>query len=578
MNSRGLSQQLVMTLRLYFRNTMALVYGYAFPVIFLVAFWVLYRYDRVPLVRHMGELLTIAVLGGACFGLPTALVSDRERGVWRRYRLTPMSTFGLVTSTVVARYGILLSAGLLQIALAMLLGMPPPRHPIDLFVAFSFVAFAFLGVGLVLAMLADNVPAVQALGQCIFLPMLIIGGIAVRLEALPEWAQHLSAFFPGRYAVEVIQASVTGAGLGGGAFNLMALTLIGAAGCLAAAKMFRWDSSQRFIRAEGKAWLGVALAAWIAVGVMAERRGGVVARMQTGTDNASVNPADFILASPRPPERTDAAASPATGQGPAQAPAQASASQPGEQPGRGAASAPSAPVAQAAQAGPAAGTKVPLPPPASSPAAPLSAAGATASGAPAGVSGTGPTAAAAGPSRTATFPKDPEPATIGPPRWQDVTLEIIEKEILFNRLPPDSGVVTPIASSLQEPDGGLYDELDTLAGALPTWAPGLVEDPVQKVRNLLFVAAVPDVHQMASEAYIPAIVFNQIQQVVPKETLIKVLFWIAVHPDEGDDSAVDNLQPLGLGNGPADIREARGRAAVYAVKLLGRLTGKRPAQ
>ena len=46
-------------------------------------------------------------------------------------------------------------------------------------------------------MMADNVPAVQALGQCIFLPMLIIGGVAVPLASLPDWAQHLSAFFPG---------------------------------------------------------------------------------------------------------------------------------------------------------------------------------------------------------------------------------------------------------------------------------------------------------------------------------------------------------------------------------------------
>ena len=61
-------------------------------------------------------------------------------------------------------------------------------------------------------MMADNVPAVQALGQCIFLPMLIIGGVAVPLASLPEWAQHLSAFFPGRYAVEALQACVTGSG------------------------------------------------------------------------------------------------------------------------------------------------------------------------------------------------------------------------------------------------------------------------------------------------------------------------------------------------------------------------------
>src|SRR6188472_2718700 len=153
----GLWPQLRMSLRLYFRNTMALIYGYLFPAIFLVAFWVLYRYDRVPLVRHMGELLTIAVLGGACFGLPTTIVSERERGVWRRYRLTPVPTLNVVGSTVLARYVILITAGLLQVALAMAFGMPLPHHPAQLFVAFTCVAFAFMGLGLVIAMLADNV-------------------------------------------------------------------------------------------------------------------------------------------------------------------------------------------------------------------------------------------------------------------------------------------------------------------------------------------------------------------------------------------------------------------------------------
>ena len=142
------------------------------------------------------------------------MVSERERGVWRRYRLTPVSTATLVAGTIVARYVLLVAAAVLQLLLAMGLGMPMPRHPIDLFVAFTCVAFAFIGLGLVIAMMADNVPAVQALGQCIFLPMLIIGGVAVPLASLPDWAQRLSAFFPGRYAVEALQACVTGDGLG----------------------------------------------------------------------------------------------------------------------------------------------------------------------------------------------------------------------------------------------------------------------------------------------------------------------------------------------------------------------------
>jgi ABC-type transport system involved in cytochrome c biogenesis permease component len=127
----ALIEHLRMSLRLHFRNKMALLYGYLFPLIFLVAFWVLYRHERIPLLRHMGELLTVAVLGGACFGLPTTLVSERERGVWRRYRLTPVPTWVIVTSTVLARYVIVLTAGLLQLGLALAIGMTFPAHPFD---------------------------------------------------------------------------------------------------------------------------------------------------------------------------------------------------------------------------------------------------------------------------------------------------------------------------------------------------------------------------------------------------------------------------------------------------------------
>lgn len=269
----GLAQHLAISLRLHARNRMALIYGYVFPLIFLIAFWVLYRHERVPLLRHMGELLTVSVLGGACFGLPTTLVSDRERGVWRRYRLAPVPTWAIVASTVVARYLIILSAGLLQFGVALAIGMTMPEHPLGLLVTFTAVSFAFIGLGLVIAMMADNVPAVQALGQCIFLPMLIIGGVAVQLGTLPVWAQHVSAFFPGRYAVEAIQACVTGRGLEGARFSLLALGLIGVAGCVAGAKLFRWDAQQRFLARGGKGWLAVALGAWLTVGLLAEWRG-----------------------------------------------------------------------------------------------------------------------------------------------------------------------------------------------------------------------------------------------------------------------------------------------------------------
>jgi hypothetical protein len=503
---------------------MALIYGYLFPLIFLLAFWVLYRYESVPLVRHMGELLTVSVLGGACFGLPTTMVSERERGIWRRYRLAPVSAITLVGSTVAARYAILITAGLLQLAVALAAGMPLPAHPAGLFGAFAFVSFAFIGLGLVMAMMADNVPAVQALGQCIFLPMLIIGGIAVPLASLPEWAQQVSMFFPGRYAVEALQACVSGAGLRGVRFNAVALVIIGAGGCIAAAKMFRWDAQQRFSRRSGKGWVVVALAAWAIVGVMSEYRGRVAAR--AASSKSATATGGSTQTTPPVQQATPAAA---------------------EAPRIGAVQPTLSAQETRALSTPATKERSAQPRVADN--------------------------SAAKPATNAE-PRLPHPVRSS---WQEVTIEDIERDLVFDRLPSDQGIVTPIAAADEDPDPEVADHLEYIREMLPSWQPGKVADPVQRVRNLLYVAAVPDVQQTPIERFAAHAVYERLQQDVPKEQLIKILYWIALHPTDGDDSAIDQVWALRFPSGAIDMQQVRDRAAIYGVKLLGRLLGKIPS-
>ncbi len=449
----GLREHLGQSLRLHFRNRMALLYGYLFPLIFLVAFWVLYRHEKIPLIRHMGELLTVSVLGGACFGLPTTLVSDRERGVWRRYRLTPLPTWAFVVSTALARYVIILSAGALQLGLALSLGMPLPAHPLDLWVAFTVVSFAFIGLGLVLAMMADNVPAVQALGQCIFLPMLIIGGVAVQLASLPTWAQHVSAFFPGRYAVEALQACVSGGGLGSIGFCLLALALIGVAGCSAGAKLFRWDAAQRFAASSGKLWLVPVLGAWLAVGLLAEVRD----RIAVSIDGATV----------------------------------------------------AAPV-----------------------------------------------------------PVMPAPSPLPP--WMKITAKDVAA--LDFRVPSDGGVVSPFAGPEEEASDYTKDEVEAVRQGLLTWRPGLEGDDVQRVRNLVCVAAVPDSIQHPVERYLPPVVLSHLQEIYPKDKLIKILTWIVLHPE--DDNVIDSIADLGVQGSAGDPAVVRERSYLYSLKFILRITGR----
>jgi hypothetical protein len=493
--------------------------------------------------------------------------------VWRRIRLAPVSMLSVVGSTVAARYVLLILAALLQIVLAMLIGMPFPRHPIQLGIAFTAVAFAFLGLGMVIATLADNVPAVQALGQCIFLPMLIIGGVAVPLASLPDWAQHLSAFFPGRYAVEALQTAVNGNGLAASRFSLLALVTIGAASAIAGTRLFRWDAQQRFVGRGGKGWIAAALAAWLAVGVAAEAKGRIAsilpiespATSTATTPTPSTSPAPTASAEPPAPPSTSSIAPVTTPPTPQQPSTSTRALPPPREAG------PTAP-SDRASAPPA--TRHPPAGERSSPPLPLGMTGAV----------PGPPPVANAPS-TAASPETPVPekpseasSAHEPKSWQAVTMQNIEDDIAFNQLPPDNGVFTPIATSDQQPDQDVTADLDALVAALPDWAPGKVADPVQRVRNLLYVPSVVDVFQLPSEPYVPLIVFDQIEQQIPKDDLIKILYWIAVHPDQGDGSAVQALRPLGISNGPSDLSEVRNRTGYYAVKLLGRITGKRPGR
>lgn len=507
----GLLAYLGITLRLHFRNKLALLYSYLFPTIFLTVFWVLYRHEPVPLIRHMGELLTVTVLGGACFGLPTALVSERERGVWRRLRLTPVRPETLVGTTVIARYLLLLAAGLLQLGLAMaVFRMPAPQHPLDLLVAFTLVAFAFLGLGLVIAMTADNVPAVQALGQCIFLPMLVIGGVAVRIESLPVWAQHVSTYFPGRYAVEALSASVNGDGLASAGFALFALLLIGAAGFLAGVKLLRWDQQRRFIRLAGKGWVMAAVAAWMCVGLLAHVSGYSAAGVPLAA-NREVRAEDVAreaAGSPSGPTQIGGARDDADEVDPDTA-SQNSESVDGEAPPAG--SSPASPPEQASQ------------------------------------------------------PEQP---------WQAVTMAEIEA-FDFATLPPDQGVISPVGT-LDEPiPPETQSVLDCIRTMLPRWPPALAIDPVQRTRNLLYVAAVPDMFEMGElERWVPLVVHGYLQTTMPRDDLVRIFYWIAEHPGEGDDSASDRLRAVCLDvGGPSDVETLRERTRFYALKLVGRMTG-----
>jgi ABC-2 type transport system permease protein len=263
---RGFWNHFLITLILNCRNVQALLFGYGVPVLFLVAFHIMFGTTSASLA----QLLTISALGGACFGMPIAMVAERDRGVWRRYRLTPMGSGGFVLSTMLARWVLVCSSAVLQLALSMAFYHTPfPLHPLELVIAFSCAAFAFIGIGLIITTLANSIGSVQALGQSLFLPMIMIGGVGIPVHMLPDWARHVSLFLPGRYAVDSIYNTLIEGGVERALFNLVSLLVIGAAATAVGWKLFRWESSAR-LAPHALWWILLAVSVWLVIGVVVE--------------------------------------------------------------------------------------------------------------------------------------------------------------------------------------------------------------------------------------------------------------------------------------------------------------------
>ena len=80
-------------------------------------------------------------------------------------------------------------------------------------------------------------------------------------------------------------------------------------------------------------------------------------------------------------------------------------------------------------------------------------------------------------------------------------------------------------AATKTPDPAILPQLDRIRDALPGWAPGKVADPVQRARNLLAIAAVPDILQMEQvERFVPRLVFARLQAVIPPRDLPKILY------------------------------------------------------
>ncbi|MGW2014649.1 ABC transporter permease [Streptomyces sp. NPDC001927] len=236
--------------RAYTRDKTTLFFTFAFPLLFLVVFGLIFHGKEVeqsgqPYINYIAPgVLSWGVANAAVFGVGFVLMQWRRDDILRLIRMTPVR----LPSVLASRYGLAIAIGIVQTALFVGVALlpwfglkPAGSWPLVLPVLVLGIT-AFLALGVIVGSFAKTPEAVAAVANCLMIPMAFLSGSFFPLDAMPEWMQSLAHALPLFYLNDGVSAALTGNGSGGD-IAVACAVLAGVAVVLGAIalKTFRWS-------------------------------------------------------------------------------------------------------------------------------------------------------------------------------------------------------------------------------------------------------------------------------------------------------------------------------------------------
>lgn len=189
-------------------------------------------------------LLAMALSQSGVFGVAGTLVSWRERGVFRRLKVTPLplAEFGL------ARLLTHLLIALGQAAVLLLVGKVffGVHLGVDVAALVPLVAagaLCFIALGFLVGAIARTQQAADIAGNVITLPMVFLAGVFFSLDTAPGWLREVARFLPLTYLADGLRdVAIRGHSFVSTLPDLAILGGLALVFALLSARFFRWEA------------------------------------------------------------------------------------------------------------------------------------------------------------------------------------------------------------------------------------------------------------------------------------------------------------------------------------------------
>jgi ABC-2 type transport system permease protein len=237
--------------RAFWRNPAAAFFTFAFPLLFMVIFNVIFSgVGEGPDGFRASEFFTPAIIAFAVItatytNLAMSVSMARDAGILKRVRGTPMPSwaylFGRMTHAVLIALLLVVIVAAFG-ALFYEVSFPWERVG-QLVLVLGVAAASFCALGLAVSTLIPNADAAPAVVNATILPLLFISNVFIRLEDPPAWMDVLAGIFPVRHFADAMLA-VYSPQMAGGGLEWQDLAVIGAWGMIGVVfslRFFSWE-------------------------------------------------------------------------------------------------------------------------------------------------------------------------------------------------------------------------------------------------------------------------------------------------------------------------------------------------
>jgi ABC-2 type transport system permease protein len=238
--------------KLFLRNPFAAFFSLAFPLMFLLLFGSLNgsaRIQELGNIRYIQFLapgmLAFAVISTCYTGLATGVAINRDEGVLKRVRGTPLPPWIYISSRILSSVWFSVVSAVIMVVAAVLLfhlqvvGRMLPAAVVTLLLG----AACFCALGMAVAAVIPNGEAAPVVANFSFFPVAFVSDLFFPSEGAPAWVGAVGSVFPVKHFAKAIETTfnplVPGSGFRFG--HLAVLVAWTAAAVFVAVRFFQWE-------------------------------------------------------------------------------------------------------------------------------------------------------------------------------------------------------------------------------------------------------------------------------------------------------------------------------------------------